>query len=272
MNPADHTGPAAFGPAYRFMLENEAHAEGSVDRDIVRGIVRLCPETAEHLYRDHTPLEIGYRPGSRPVLEAIVSEHVTAGASREAGVRAIAGFTRGLGLNAEQDLEKMRFGGTEEQIIQRGSDWCTDVARVACALYQVAGFPSRIVDLFDLDAAYSGHVIVEVYRGGFWGAVDSSSGVVYRHPEGAPASTWELMNDSKLIESHAGPEAWYTSVNQFKAAGITDYFVRDHGRYDYAVSGVNDYYRSILEKADQGWPGGLRWLHGEDAIVDSARP
>ena len=27
---------------------------------------------------------------------------------------------------------------------------------------------------------------------------------------------------------------------------------------------MNDYYRSILSMADRGWPGGLRWLHGED--------
>ena len=35
--------------------------------------------------------------------------------------------------------------------------------------------------------------------------------------------------------------------------------------YDYAVSPINDYYRSILEMSGRGWPGGLRWLHGEDA-------
>ena len=30
---------------------------------------------------------------------------------------------------------------------------------------------------------------------------------------------------------------------------------------DYTVSGLNDYSRRVLEMADAGWPGGLRWLH-----------
>ena len=160
----------------------------------------------------------------------------------------------------------MRLGGTEEQIIARGSDWCTDVARVGCALYQVAGFPCRIVNLFNLNAAYSGHVIVEVYRSGIWGAIDANSGVVYQRDEddGAPATTWELMNDAELVIRHKSPEAWFTHPDQFTAAGIANYYVRDADLYDYAITGLNDYYRAILSMAEQGWPGGLRWLHGED--------
>ena len=149
----------------------------------------------------------------------------------------------------------MRFGGTEEQIIERGSDWCADVARVGCALYQVAGFPCRMVYLFDLQAAYSGHVIVEVHRSRRWGAVDPISGVVYGTDDGAPANTWELMNDADLVNRHAGPEAWYTNPEQFAAAGTANYHVRDAARYDYTVTGVNEYTRAVLSTADRGWAG-----------------
>jgi hypothetical protein len=45
---------------------------------------------------------------------------------------------------------------------------------------------------------------------------------------------------------------------------ITNYFVCRWKNYDYTITGVNDYYRSILKMADKGWPGGLRWLHSED--------
>lgn len=51
---------------------------------------------------------------------------------------------------------------------------------------------------------------------------------------------------------------------QFVVAAITNYFVWRSRDYDYTVSGVNEYYRSILEMSLGGWPGGLRWLHGED--------
>jgi hypothetical protein len=258
------TGIAAFGKAYQFMLEHDAHAANSVDREIARAMIRLCPETAEYLYRAHTPLDIGYTSGSRAELEAVVSECIPAAASTEVQVSSLARFTRGLGQRAEYDLHKMQLGGSEEQIIERGSDWCTDVARVACVLYQIAGFPCRIVHLFDLDKAYSGHVIVEVHRTGIWGAVDSSSGVVYRQPEGTPATTWDLMNDPTLVAAHQGPDAWYTSVGQFRAAGISNYYCWQTNKYDYTITGLNEYYTSILSMADQKWPGGLCWLYGED--------
>ena len=76
----------------------------------------------------------------------------------------------------------MRFGGTEEQIIARGSDWCTDVVRVACAMCQVAGVPARLVSLFNLSQAHSGHDIIEVFSEGVWGAADPLNGLVYRPP------------------------------------------------------------------------------------------
>ena len=47
----------------------------------------------------------------------------------------------------------MVLGGPEERILERGTDWCPDVARVACALLQVSGLPARIIYLFDLERA-----------------------------------------------------------------------------------------------------------------------
>ena len=162
----------------------------------------------------------------------------------------------------------MLFGGKEEEIIQRGSDWCTDVARVGCVLSQIVGFPSRLVYLIDTGQAYSGHVIIETYREELWGAIDTSTGVVYRHRDGRPASIWELMNQPELIEAHRRSHTGaYTSTRgQFRGATIANYFVWESGAYNYAISQLNDYYRSILSMANRGWPGGLRWLHGEDLL------
>ena len=264
MNLAALTGPQAFGRAYRIMLDNDPHAPASADRAIVASMIRLCDETAGYLYDGYTSRSIAYVAGARPGLERFFAQAGSPAGGSERRVAAIAELTRRLADRSPAGgLAAMRFGGTEEQIIERGSDWCADVARVGCALYQVAGFPCRMVYLFDLQAAYSGHVIAEVHRSGKWGAVDSRSGVVYRTDGGAPASTWELMNDAGLVERHAGPEAWYTNPEQFTAAGIANYHVRDAARYDYPVTGVNDYTYAVLSMADRGWPGGLRWLHGE---------
>ncbi len=246
------------------MLENDPHAAGSVEREIVSSMVRLCRETATYLYGDCSDLTTGYVAGSRPVLETMLSEAELPAGDPEPQVARIVELTRSLVQEAScVAFVDLKFGGTEEEIIARGSDWCTDVARVGCALYQVAGFPSRIVNIFNLNAAYSGHVIVEVFRRGIWGTIDTSSGVAYRRDDGRPATTWDLMNDAELVIRHHGPEAWYAQPSQFTAAGIAKYSVRDYHSYDYTVSGLNDYYHAILSMAEQGWPGGLRWLHGE---------
>ena len=55
-----------------------------------------------------------------------------------------------------------------------------------------------------------------------------------------------------------------TKIGEFKGVAISNYFVSDREDYDYAVSSLNGYCRSILELSSKGWPGGLRWLHGED--------
>jgi hypothetical protein len=258
-------GPSAFGRAYEYMMEHDAHAPGSVDRELARNMVRLCPETADYLYSSFTPLHVPYRQGTRSKLEAILSDRLTIHGTAEEKSESIVRFTREIGDRAEQDLRKIRIGGTEEEIIERGSDWCMDVARVACVICQIAGFPSRIVNLFNLAEAYSGHVIVEVYRTATWGALDSSTGVIYRRPDGRPVSVWDLMNDAELVNAHAkDPRAFYTTPGQFRAAGIANYFCWEFARYDYTVAGINDYYFSILDLSKQGWPGGLRWLHGEE--------
>ena len=67
-----------------------------------------------------------------------------------------------------------------------------------------------------------------------------------------------------LVVTHQGPGACYTTVGQFRAAGVANYFCWRSASYDYTVTGLNEYYTSILEMADRGWPGGLRWLHGEE--------
>jgi hypothetical protein len=266
---AKYQGIAEFGPAYRIMLERDAHAAGSVDRLLQARMIRLCRETAEHLYTHYTPLEVEYTKGSRPLLEDRAIEIVNGAGSEAARIEGVATFCNALGERAPAELDVMRLGGTEEEIIRRGSDWCTDVARVACVLYQVLGFPARLANLFDLAQAYSGHVITEVYRQGTWGAVDPTTSVVYHCGNGSPASTWDLMNQQGLIEAHyRGPGTPYTTPGQFTGAAIVNYFVWEHHRYDFTVAGPNEYCRSILEMAARGWPAGLRWLHGEGEEVN----
>lgn len=246
------------------MFENDAHADNSIDRILMENMVKLCSETIDYLYNECTPIKSPYQSGSKVELEVYVEKISLDSTSDEDHIKAITQFTSKLQERAINDLDLIKIGGTEEEIIERGSDWCADVARVGCALFQVAGFPARIVYLVDTERAYSGHVIVEVYRANYWGAVDTLTNVIYCHPDGTPASSWELMNNSKLIEKHSSGETTpYTNIDQFRQVAISNYSILDWKKYDYTASKINEYYRSILEMSGQGWPGGLRWIHGE---------
>lgn len=260
-----YQGINQFGKAYQIMLENDTHAPGSVDRVLMGDMIRLCSETTDYLYSEYTPTKVLYEKGSRPDLERYLTEILKDWHSQEELIEHIARLTCALGKNVSDDLSTTVVGGTEEEIIRRGSDWCTDVARAGCVLCQIAGLPARLIYLVDVHKAYSGHVIIEVYRSGVWGAVDVVTNVIYRHPQGKPATTWNLMNNPPLIESHWRDDSTlYTKVSQFQNAAIANYFVGQWKDYDYTVSRVNNYYRAVLEMSAQGWPGRLRWLHGED--------
>ena len=266
---AAYRGAAPFGPAYAYMFAHDTHAEGSVDRWLTTRMVWLCSATVPYLYRAPEPPGLPYVAGSRPALEARLVPILAGAADDEGRVCAIAAacaaMVRVVDAAPGATLDDLRFGGTEEEIAQRGSSWCTDVARLACRLCQVAGLPARIVTLADTGAAYSGHEMIEVWRSRVWGAVDPTVGVVYRQPDGRPATTWELMRRPDWILAHRrGDGTPYTIPEQFRGAAVAEYPWDAPGNY--AVTGVNPYCRRILDMGDRGWPGGLRWLHGEDRL------
>ncbi len=246
------------------MARGDSHAPRSVDRQLQKASIGLDSGSAEYLYARYSPTEVSYATGSRPVLDAIARGIVLRRRGPEAVVRAIAEFANSLQRDAPREIDSVIFGGTEEEIIARGSDFCNDVSRVACALFQVVGLPSRIVYAIDTRRAYFGHVITEVYRRARWGAVDGLTNVVYLSPEGMPATTWDLMTHPDWISRHyRGRSTLYTRRGQFRTAAVVNYRLGRKEDYDYSVSPVNRYYRSILALSDRGWPGGLRWLHGE---------
>jgi len=116
----------------------------------------------------------------------------------------------------------------------------------------------------DTENAYSGHVICEVFYKDTWGAVDAETNVVYQHPDGRPANLWELHCSAELVERHMGPGRPYTGPGPFPPVAISHYDIADADQYDYTEVPINDYVRTIWKMGDAGWPGGLRWLFGED--------
>ncbi len=259
-------GLGVFGPAYANLFARDPHADGSVDRVLQARMVCWSPATHARFYGRPAPARSRYRAGSRPGLERCLRAWGGDRRDDEPFVDALARFTSHLRPRGADDPDALRFGGTEEAILRRGSDWCTDVARVAAALAQAAGRPARLVALADLRRAYSGHMIVEVARGRRWGALDPLTGVVYRTAAGRPLSVAQLRRDPARLRAYARKYRTELSAPaQFRGVAFVGYPIERRADFRYPVSRISPYYRAVLALAADGWPGGRTWRFGEDA-------
>ncbi|MCL2158992.1 MAG: transglutaminase domain-containing protein [Oscillospiraceae bacterium] len=266
-------GISIFGKQYEIAYKNDVQADGSVVKDLFEQMIKLDESSVEYLYGSYTDLSNRYEPGSRIFLENIVYDLI--GETDSKTVDNIISYCRNIVENCDTDTEDMIFGGTEEEIVERGTYWCTDIARVACAIFQIAGFPARIVITANTKFAYCGHSVTEVYYNGKWGVADPTSGVVIRHQDETPASAWEIQKDFAIAnrafyrqspESEAESYFMFAPGEQYESVGISNYYIDEKEKYSYATSKVNDYCRAILKNSDELWASGLRWIHGEDLI------
>lgn len=172
--------------------------QGGVDVEVIDDQIILNDRTVEYLYSEYTPLEIRYEPGSRPMLEAVVNEHVGEGmCGRE---KALA-LMRRVRDNQDHGLASpgLFAGGTEEELMKRGALTCNEVSRLYVCLCQIAGLPARL-----MGSHISGHMMTEVCADGKWAWIDPMKGIAPVTDDDAPASTWELMGDPTLFERQPG--------------------------------------------------------------------
>jgi len=266
-------GTGIFGKQYEFVYKNDTHATGSVVRVLFDKMIKLDSESVEYLYNSYTDLSVRYKAGSRAFLENIVKE--LKGKTNTETVDNIIQYCRNIVISCETDTDDFIYGGTEEDVIERTSYWCSDIARVACVLFQIAGFPSRIIVTANTKFAYCGHIVAEVYYDDNWCLTDPNGGVVFRHENGAPASAWEVHNDydvanrSYCISNPScmeGSGIFFPPGEQFESVAIVNYYIGDMKKYDYTTSVTNGFYKKILKNSEEKWAGGLRWVHGEELL------
>jgi hypothetical protein len=139
--------------------------------------------------------------------------------------------------------EDFLWGGPEELVIAKGSDWCHEVARVLCGLAQVSGIATRLVYAYSDD---DGHVLVEYYVDQGWVLVDPLAPKVYRSPSGRGVGVREV-----LLRRQDGPwfrdgEGYYVSARFFKHVAIAEYRLSEAPSYKYPLSKCNRYYKERL--------------------------
>ena len=138
------------------------------------------------------------------------------------------------------------WGGTEEFVIAKGSDWCAELARVFCALCELSGISARIV--FALDGSADGHVLAECHVDDEWMLVDPLAAKLYedsRLGRVGAARMHQLTGAEKRVLT-ASAENYYVHERFFRHLSVSEYSIRDAAWYDYGLSRCNEYYRQRL--------------------------
>ena len=238
------TGYDIFGKSYGIMLRNDVHAGESIDAALIKEMVLLDDDSYLYLYSEVKRYDM-----ARHELFDFAGQF--RGKTNRETISNVIKFTSGIAAEYDVDFKDMLFGGTEKQIIERGTDWCADMARVCAVLLQCCGIPCRIVHLANLEKAYNGHVVCEAFYEERYGVIDPIYGYIFY--ENAPISAYDIMKDKKYLHQY---EENY--VGLYSAIAISEYDPTD-GKNNYAVSAPNAYTSKLIytDHNDQ-------WIMGED--------
>ena len=238
-------GYGVFGKAYEIMLRNDLHDLNSIDHKLIREMILLEPDSYPILY--------GVHPAAPDMRAHDLYDFAQSfrGSKDSVSIQNILVCTSKIAHDFSLSFEEMQFGGTEQEILNRGTDWCADMARVAVVLLNCLGIPARILHLANPEKAYNGHVIAEAFYEGKFGVIDPLYG--YCFYEGEPLDAYTLMSETDHLKDY---DAEYRDL--FRKIAIGEYDPLDTDN-DYSISGVNDYSRTLLSTAHNG-----RWLMGED--------
>jgi hypothetical protein len=268
--------------AYIFNYEQFAanYGEG-VEFQLRREQVILCPQTVDYLYSKFTPSVVKYVKGSRPELEKEVNTAIANCKKNQEKALALMRFCRDL---KEKDTIKWGqgyvFGGTEEYIIEEGSDICECLGRLYVALCEIAGLPARIV-MHDI----GGHITAEVNIDGSWGYIDPKTGLYFLKKDNTLASTWEVWTNPSLMHTQSDAvkadlkdkPGWEEKIkkcedqyfNIKEVIGFENYTLSDCSKYNYTVLTWDEAVRAGLFRVNEAYTYATNQVFG---VVKKGRP
>ena len=238
-------GYDVFGKAYGVMLRNDLHDIHSIDYKLIQEMVYLDNESYAFLYN------------SKPEKIDMKNHELYSFAQQFKGmddrdtINNILTYTKKIADEFDVDFEEMKFGGTEQEILERGTDWCADLARVGAVLLTCNNIPARIIHLANPLKAYNGHVVVEAFYEDKYGICDFVYG--YCFYDISPLSAYDLMTNGNILENY--PKSY---SDMYQAVAISEYNPMDCDN-DYTVSSPNSYYLTLISSNHQD-----TWIMGED--------
>ena len=168
-------------------------------------------------------------------------------------------FAKKIVDNFDQCFEAVLFGGIEKEIIDRGTDWCTDISRVGVALLQCLNIPARIAIVVNRSVAYHGHQVVEAYINNQYVMCDFLYGLMGFTNEAAAVK--DLLKNQRLVreiyqQKIRCKEQLDTLVGLYGQGAISEYCIMKSNTYK--VSKANEYYLKMMTLEHDG-----NWLLNE---------
>ena len=237
-------GYDVFGKEYGVMLRNDLHDSFSIEHKLMQEQIRLDSVSEPFLYGGY---KISYPMENHELYS--FSLQFKKDTSLES-IKELVKYTSNIAQNYDVLLEEMFFGGTEKEILDRGTDWCFDIARLACVILDCLGLTSRFVFLANPNKAYNGHVVLEVYYEDLWGVVDPLFGHVFYDKR--PISAKEILQSKQLNELNDDYHDMFLQI------AIAEYNPNDLENV-YNISKCNEYTLKLNNMKQNG-----KWLLDED--------
>jgi hypothetical protein len=247
-------GYGVFGKAYEVMFQNDLHDKHSIDHYLLSNMILLDNESNNCLYQKPKSVSDDVR------FHGLYSfSQQFKGSDDLESIRNVMTYLKKIVKKFDAPFEDMYFGGTEKEIIKRGTDWCADISRVGVALLQCLYIPSRILIIVNKDVAYNGHQVVEAYVNGKYMMCDFLYGVIGK--VNTIYSVHDLLNKpgqvKNIYQSNVKDDSQLDYISGlYKLAAISEYDVTKN--YNYNISRPNEYYLKMMRLKHKG-----QWQMGE---------
>ena len=166
----------------------------------------------------------------------------------------------------------MYFGGTEKEILNRGTDWCFDLARLSAVILDCIGLTSRFVFVANPNKAYHGHVLLEVYYNNSWGIIDPLYGYVFYDTK--PVNAKEILSYLQLQSLDDDYKNMFIqiSIAEYNPNDIDNKYIitftkKDGANFsqfpDSAICSINYTYRGAQQQQEFYFIKNVKGVNGE---------
>lgn len=238
-------GYDVFGKAYGYMLRNDLHDINSVEHKLFQEQILLNSVSEPFLYGGY---QISYPLKNHELF--LFSQKFKKENELES-VKSVVKYVHELASNFNAPLKEMYFGGTEKEILNRGTDWCFDLARLSAVILDCIGLTARFIFVANPDKAYNAHALLEVYYNDSWGVVDPLYGYIFYDTK--PICAKDILCSSQIKTMDEDYK------NMFKQISVAEYNPNDE-KNKYISSKCNEYTYKVNTIKQDG-----TWLLGEDS-------